>query len=66
MYTIIQCPWLHFQYRYVPGYISSIMCHGYIFSMSMGFLVEEASPVVWRGLMVMSAIQRLTRQVRYR
>ncbi|XP_013400142.1 iron-sulfur protein NUBPL [Lingula anatina] len=31
--------------------------------MSMGFLVDEGSPVVWRGLMVMSAIQRLLRQV---
>nr|CAD7443178.1 unnamed protein product [Timema bartmani] len=31
--------------------------------MSMGFLVDEKSPVVWRGLMVMSAIDKLTRQV---
>lgn len=31
--------------------------------MSMGFLVDEKSPVVWRGLMVMSAIQRLVKQV---
>ncbi|KAG8560597.1 hypothetical protein GDO81_015046 [Engystomops pustulosus] len=31
--------------------------------MSMGFLVEETAPVVWRGLMVMSAIERLLRQV---
>uniref|UniRef100_A0A3Q2PPY8 Iron-sulfur cluster transfer protein NUBPL n=1 Tax=Fundulus heteroclitus TaxID=8078 RepID=A0A3Q2PPY8_FUNHE len=31
--------------------------------MSMGFLVEDASPIVWRGLMVMSAIERLVRQV---
>ncbi|XP_048393417.1 iron-sulfur protein NUBPL isoform X2 [Stegostoma tigrinum] len=31
--------------------------------MSMGFLVEEGTPVVWRGLMVMSAIERLLRQV---
>ncbi|KAL5013020.1 hypothetical protein ScPMuIL_011571 [Solemya velum] len=31
--------------------------------MSMGFLVDEKTPVVWRGLMVMSAIQRLLRQV---
>ena len=30
----------------------------------MGFLLEdESNPVVWRGLMVMSAIQRLLRQV---
>lgn len=29
----------------------------------MGFLVEENAPIVWRGLMVMSAIQKLLRQV---
>lgn len=32
-------------------------------SMSMGFLVDNSSPIVWRGLMVMSAIERLLRQV---
>ncbi|XP_013882914.1 iron-sulfur cluster transfer protein NUBPL [Austrofundulus limnaeus] len=31
--------------------------------MSMGFLVEDTSPIVWRGLMVMSAVERLLRQV---
>ncbi|KAM9067350.1 iron-sulfur protein NUBPL isoform X1 [Sarcophilus harrisii] len=31
--------------------------------MSMGFLVEEKAPVVWRGLMVMSAIEKMIRQV---
>ncbi|XP_046577123.1 iron-sulfur protein NUBPL-like [Haliotis rubra] len=31
--------------------------------MSMGFLVEENAAIVWRGLMVMAAIERLTRQV---
>ncbi|XP_003464812.1 iron-sulfur cluster transfer protein NUBPL isoform X2 [Cavia porcellus] len=31
--------------------------------MSMGFLVEESTPVVWRGLMVMSAVEKLLRQV---
>ncbi|XP_072344483.1 iron-sulfur cluster transfer protein NUBPL isoform X2 [Scyliorhinus torazame] len=34
-----------------------------IVCMSMGFLVEEAAPIVWRGLMVMSAIEKLVRQV---
>ena len=33
------------------------------FSMSMGFLIEEKSPIVWRGLMVMSAVEKLIRQV---
>lgn len=32
-------------------------------SMSMGFLVEDVAPIVWRGLMVMSAIEKLLRQV---
>ncbi|GAB1297427.1 Iron-sulfur protein NUBPL [Apodemus speciosus] len=32
-------------------------------NMSMGFLVEETAPLVWRGLMVMSAIEKLLRQV---
>ncbi|XP_062974963.1 iron-sulfur cluster transfer protein NUBPL [Elgaria multicarinata webbii] len=31
--------------------------------MSMGFLVEETAPIVWRGLMVMSVIEKLLRQV---
>uniref|UniRef100_A0A8D0DQS8 Iron-sulfur cluster transfer protein NUBPL n=2 Tax=Salvator merianae TaxID=96440 RepID=A0A8D0DQS8_SALMN len=31
--------------------------------MSMGFLVQETAPVIWRGLMVMSAIEKLLRQV---
>ncbi|OON18167.1 hypothetical protein X801_05983, partial [Opisthorchis viverrini] len=31
--------------------------------MSMGFLVDSDSAVVWRGLMVMSAVQQLLRQV---
>ncbi|XP_008547823.1 iron-sulfur protein NUBPL [Microplitis demolitor] len=31
--------------------------------MSMGFLVDEKSPVIWRGLMVMSALDKLLRQV---
>lgn len=31
--------------------------------MSMGFLVSKDSAVVWRGLMVMQAIERLLRQV---
>ncbi|XP_077179162.1 iron-sulfur cluster transfer protein NUBPL isoform X1 [Paroedura picta] len=33
--------------------------------MSMGFLVEETVPIVWRGLMVMSAIEKLLRQVEW-
>lgn len=32
-------------------------------SMSMGFLIEEGSPVIWRGLMVMQALEKLMRGV---
>lgn len=34
-------------------------------SISMGFLISGEDAVVWRGLMVMSAIERLLRQVWY-
>jgi ATP-binding protein involved in chromosome partitioning len=33
--------------------------------MSMGFLVKEGAPVVWRGLMVMQAIEDLVRGVNW-
>ena len=32
-------------------------------AMSMGFLVDEKAPVVWRGLMVMKALQQLLHEV---
>jgi len=32
-------------------------------SMSMGYLIPESSPVVWRGLMVMKALQQLLHEV---
>ncbi|OMO78417.1 ATPase-like, ParA/MinD [Corchorus capsularis] len=31
--------------------------------MSMGFLVEKDAPIVWRGPMVMSALQKMSREV---
>jgi ATP-binding protein involved in chromosome partitioning len=31
--------------------------------MSMGFLTDMSQPIVWRGLMVMSAIQKMLREV---
>ncbi|KAI9807584.1 MAG: hypothetical protein M1825_005524 [Sarcosagium campestre] len=34
-------------------------------SMSMGYLVNEDSPVVWRGLMVMKALQQLLHEVEW-
>lgn len=33
--------------------------------MSMGFLVDQSAPVVWRGLMVMKALQQLLHQVEW-
>jgi ATP-binding protein involved in chromosome partitioning len=33
--------------------------------MSMGFLVDEKAPIVWRGLMVMQAIERLLFKVKW-
>lgn len=34
-------------------------------SMSMGYLVGEEAPVVWRGLMVMKAMQQLLHEVEW-
>ncbi|KAI9834044.1 MAG: hypothetical protein M1819_003329 [Sarea resinae] len=34
-------------------------------SMSMGYLVGDSSPVVWRGLMVMKALQQLLHEVEW-
>ncbi|XP_023015342.2 NUBP iron-sulfur cluster assembly factor, mitochondrial isoform X1 [Leptinotarsa decemlineata] len=33
--------------------------------MSMGFLIEKTSAVIWRGLMVMQALEKLLRQVHW-
>lgn len=33
--------------------------------MSMGYLIPEASPVAWRGLMVMKALQQLLHEVEW-
>jgi ATP-binding protein involved in chromosome partitioning len=34
-------------------------------SMSMGYLIPESSPVAWRGLMVMKALQQLLHEVEW-
>lgn len=34
-------------------------------SMSMGYLIPETSPVAWRGLMVMKALQQLLHEVEW-
>nr|QZX63219.1 ATP-binding protein involved in chromosome partitioning NUBPL/IND1 [Halisarca dujardinii] len=50
-------PQLSKQDKMIPLMNYGIKC------MSMGFLVEERSAIVWRGLMVMSAVQKLLRGV---
>ncbi len=37
--------------------------HGALKAMSIGFLVEEDSPTIWRGPMVMSALQQMLTDV---
>jgi ATP-binding protein involved in chromosome partitioning len=34
-------------------------------AMSMGFLVDEATPIIWRGPMVVSALQQMLREVEW-
>ena len=36
-----------------------------VFCMSMGFLVPEDTPMIWRGPMVMSALQQMLREVEW-
>jgi len=42
--------------------LDPIQCFG-IRSMSMGFLVDEETPIVWRGPMVQSALEQMMRDV---
>jgi ATP-binding protein involved in chromosome partitioning len=42
--------------------IEPIMAHG-LTIMSIGFMLPEESPIVWRGLMVMGALEQLMRDV---
>ncbi|BFZ15618.1 hypothetical protein BsWGS_18657 [Bradybaena similaris] len=50
-------PELNHQNLMIPLVNYGIKC------MSMGFLVDEKSAIVWRGLMVMSAVQKMLREV---
>ena len=45
-------------------WIEPVVAHG-IKLMSMGFLVDEATPTVWRGPMVQSALMQMLKQVRW-
>jgi ATP-binding protein involved in chromosome partitioning len=44
--------------------IDPVLAHG-LKLMSMGFMVEEETPMVWRGPMVQSALMQMARQVRW-
>ena len=45
-----------------PKQLAPIDAHG-LKVMSMGFLVDEATPMIWRGPMIQSALQQLLRDV---
>ncbi|RKO99498.1 hypothetical protein CXG81DRAFT_30186 [Caulochytrium protostelioides] len=45
-----------------PPLIRPLQNHG-VHCMSMGFLLGEKAPLAWRGLMVMKALEQLTRHV---
>lgn len=45
-------------------WIEPVIAHG-VKLMSMGFLVDENTPTVWRGPMVQSALMQMLRQVRW-
>ena len=47
--------------RYGTQYLKPIVAHG-IQTMSMGYLVTEKTPMVWRGPMVSGALQQLLNQ----
>ena len=46
------------------GNMKPVMAHG-IQSMSIGFLVDEASPMVWRGPMVTQALEQLLKNTEW-
>lgn len=45
-------------------WIEPVVSHG-VALMSMGFMVDETTPTVWRGPMVQSALTQMLRQVRW-
>jgi ATP-binding protein involved in chromosome partitioning len=46
------------------NHIEPVLCHG-LQTMSMGYLVNAATPMVWRGPMVSSALQQLLRDTQW-
>ncbi|XP_072867000.1 iron-sulfur cluster transfer protein NUBPL isoform X2 [Chlorocebus sabaeus] len=61
--TTFICLYISIRALRCPGNLMRPLLNYGIACMSMGFLIEENEPVVWRGLMVMSAIEKLLRQV---
>lgn len=60
MMNLHETPLLTKENKMVPLVNYGLQC------MSMGFLVDEKSPMMWRGLMVMSALEKLMRQVAWK
>jgi ATP-binding protein involved in chromosome partitioning len=55
---------LHAQVETRDGHLVPLTNYG-VKCMSMGFLIGDTAPVVWRGLMVMKALEQLIRQVHW-
>lgn len=48
--------------RNVSGRLQPLQAYG-LEVMSMGFLIDEGTPIIWRGPMVVSALQQMLREV---
>lgn len=57
MMNIHQKPEVNNDMKMIPIENYGVKC------MSMGFLVDKDAPIVWRGPMVMSALQKMSREV---
>ncbi|KAG4305241.1 hypothetical protein PORY_001411, partial [Pneumocystis oryctolagi] len=57
MFNLSQKPYLSEKKHFIP-----LENYG-VKTMSMGFLIDKDSPIVWRGLMVMKALQQLIHDV---
>ena len=57
-------PYNHANRRMADNQLIPLSNYG-IKSMSMGYLIPENAPVVWRGLMVMKALQQLLHEVEW-
>jgi ATP-binding protein involved in chromosome partitioning len=49
---------------YVDGKLEPLIAHG-VKVMSIGFMVEEGSPMIWRGPMASSAVRQMVQDVRW-